>query len=84
VDGPGRGPIVSAAETAERCCAVCGASLDGRRPQALYCSGACRADASRLRRLLSGQEVDGYRSVWDFLLNARKNRTDRQPETAAV
>jgi hypothetical protein len=60
----------------ERCCAMCGTSLDGRRSSAIYCGGACRADASRLRRLLSGQQVDGYCSVWDFLQAIERKRTD--------
>jgi hypothetical protein len=33
-----------------RRCAHCGRSLDGGRRQARYCSGACRAAASRARR----------------------------------
>ena len=33
-----------------RCCALCGESIDGRRPQAKYCSGSCRAAVSRERR----------------------------------
>lgn len=32
-----------------RRCENCGASLDGRRRQARYCGGRCRAEASRLR-----------------------------------
>lgn len=62
---------------------MCGASLDGRRSTAIYCGGACRADASRLRRLLSGQQVDGYRSVWDFLLAMQRKRTDARVPTLA-
>ena len=33
------------------CCPICGASLDGLRSDATYCSPACRMEASRLRRL---------------------------------
>ena len=38
-------------------CARCGRSLDGRRRHAIYCSGACRAAASRARqpRVLDGE-----------------------------
>jgi ribosome-binding protein aMBF1 (putative translation factor) len=32
-----------------RSCAYCGTAIDGRRPQAKYCCGACRAAASRVR-----------------------------------
>ena len=32
-------------------CPICGASLDGLRSDATYCSPACRMEASRLRRL---------------------------------
>ncbi len=32
-----------------RTCANCGTSLDGYRPQAIYCGGPCRAAASRKR-----------------------------------
>ena len=32
-----------------RACAHCGGSLDGRRRQAIYCGGPCRAAASRAR-----------------------------------
>jgi len=42
-----------------RACPVCGQSLDGRRPQTRCCSAACRAEASRLRRLLAGRPVNG-------------------------
>jgi hypothetical protein len=32
-----------------RTCQHCGASLEGRRRQAIYCGGPCRAAASRAR-----------------------------------
>lgn len=35
--------------TAERTCSTCGASLAGRRPDARYCSPACRRAAARRR-----------------------------------
>lgn len=61
-----------------RRCPVCGDSLDGMRAHARYCSGACRAEASRLRRLLDGSPADGFQSVADRLdrMTERK-RTER-------
>jgi hypothetical protein len=35
-------------------CLLCGAPLKSRRPHARHCSGACRAEASRLRAILRG------------------------------
>lgn len=60
------------AVTAERVCGVCGASLAGRRAHARYCRGACRAEASRLRRILAGQEADGWASLPARQAAARK------------
>lgn len=43
-----------------RTCAHCGMSIDGYRPQAIYCGGPCRAAASRKRateRPRDGQSV---------------------------
>lgn len=57
----------------ERRCGICGASLAGRRADARSCSAACRAEASRLRRLLAGNPVDGYGSV--FERSAARKRT---------
>ncbi len=59
----------------ERCCPICGAALDGRRRDALYCGGPCRAEASRVRRLWAGQKVDGYRDPAEY--SARHKRTER-------
>lgn len=55
------------AAATERACVVCGGSLEGRRPQTRTCSPACRAEASRLRRLLAGDAVDGFSSLADRL-----------------
>lgn len=55
-----------------RHCPVCGTTLDARRRHARYCGGACRAEASRLRRLLVGQEVDGFASLADRRARRRK------------
>ena len=41
-------------------CRVCGASLEGRRRQALTCSASCRRGARGLRAILAGAEVEGY------------------------
>lgn len=46
-------------------CPVCGASLDGRRADAVYCSNGCRQEAYRFRRLLAGRPVGRYVSVSD-------------------
>ena len=50
-----------------RVCALCGGDLSGRRRDAVFCSRICRAEASRIRRLLSGLEVDGYKSLAERL-----------------
>lgn len=60
-----------------RTCPICGTSLEGRRKHARFCSAPCRAEGSRLRRLLSGREVDGYGSVARDL---RENAHDRPRE----
>ena len=56
-----------------RVCVICGAPLDGRRRSARYCTPKCRIEASRLRRLLDGEAIDGYTS-----LNAYLNRRKRE------
>jgi hypothetical protein len=53
-------------------CGICAASLDGRRADARFCSGACRAEASRLRRILSGEGADGYATLADRQAAAQK------------
>jgi hypothetical protein len=55
-----------------RACRLCGASLMGRRPHARYCSGACRAEASRLRAILRGSKSSPYSSVAERLKVAEK------------
>jgi len=40
-----------------RLCAFCEESIDGRRPQARFCSGACRTAASRARASDSTSEA---------------------------
>lgn len=44
-------------------CVVCDAPWGGMRSDARHCSGACRAEASRLRAILAGSEAVPYRSV---------------------
>jgi hypothetical protein len=43
--------------TAARTCAVCGASLDGRRSHAVYCSSSCRGAAWATRRLAAAEKA---------------------------
>jgi hypothetical protein len=52
--------VTVAGPRVDRVCAVCGSSLSGHRKDARSCSPVCRAEASRLRRLLRGESVDGY------------------------
>jgi hypothetical protein len=55
-----------------RACVICGASLAGARRHALVCSGKCRAEASRLRWILSGAEADGCRTLPELGWQRRK------------
>lgn len=69
----------------DRACPVCGADLEGRRRDARYCGGACRAEGSRLQRLLAGRTVDGFVSVGDRLDRMRPHtRTEREHGTRAA
>ena len=54
-------------------CPICGALLSGLRSDAVYCSSACRAEASRRRRLVDGRVVEGYRDIESYI--ARQRRT---------
>ena len=49
-----------------RRCAVCGLSLQGRRKDARYCSGPCRAEASR-KRAAKKPRTD-WDDLWDSLV----------------
>src|SRR5204863_1444704 len=51
----------------ERVCCLCDRSLEGKRPHARFCSGACRAKASRIRKVLSGSPGQKYRSLAQML-----------------
>ena len=57
-----------------RCCPVCGAALDGLRGDATYCGAACRAEASRRRRLESGPVDDPRHRATLGAPNRRTNR----------
>ncbi len=48
-------------------CRYCAAPMRWKRRSAVYCGSACRADASRLRRLLDGVPIDHYTSVEAFI-----------------
>jgi len=61
-----------------RSCVVCGTSLEGRRSDALHCDPPCRAEASLLRRILSGSDGVPYRSV-EERLEARRMPVRRRP-----
>ncbi len=63
---------------ADRVCALCGASLQGRRSDAIFCSPSHRAEGSRLSRLLRSETVDGYSSVMERL-EAIQKRTNGLP-----
>jgi hypothetical protein len=47
----------------ERVCCVCGTSLAAHRPHARHCSGACRAEASRIKAILAGKYSGRYISL---------------------
>jgi len=53
---------------------VCGASLGGMRSHARYCGPPCRAEASRVSRILRGEQADGYRTL-EERLEASQKRT---------
>ena len=46
-------------EQAQRTCDVCGASLEGKRRDARYCSAACRQYAYRRRKERGDNEAHG-------------------------
>jgi hypothetical protein len=62
-------------------CALCGASLEGKRDDARHCSSACRVEAWRLRRLLEGRPVGRYASAHDRMAAyGRPRRGSRSQE----
>jgi hypothetical protein len=60
-----------------RRCPVCSASLAGRRRQTRYCSGKCRAEASREERILSGAGADGYQTLPEYRARRRTAQVAR-------
>jgi hypothetical protein len=58
---------------AQRRCAVCGASLDGRRRDAVYCSPGCRREQGRIRAVLAGRSDGPYSTLAD-LAERRQSR----------
>ncbi len=54
-------------EPLKRHCPVCGTDLAAKRSDARFCGGRCRAEASRLSRLLAGADADGWGSVEERL-----------------
>lgn len=66
--------------TANRVCPVCGASLDGRRSDAIYDTPACRREANMIARQLSGEPDTGYRSLDEYV----KRRTRRANDVAEL
>jgi hypothetical protein len=74
---------VAVATAVERRCPVCGESLDGRRPQAVYCGESCRVQASRSRA------ADASETFWTGVgsirrRERRKTRNARFPRDAAT
>jgi hypothetical protein len=55
---------------------MCGYSLAGYRRDARACSGACRAEASRLKAILNGSKSVPYSSLAERL-DAAQKRTRR-------
>lgn len=55
-----------------------------KRRTAIYCGSSCRADASRLLRLLQGGPVDHYASVAAFIATRhRRNAAVAVPSSAS-
>lgn len=55
-------------------CPICGGSMDGKRSSARTCGGSCRAELSRLERILHGREADGVPSIKVWLERRRYKR----------
>jgi hypothetical protein len=53
-------------------CALCAASLDGLRPDARFCSPACRVEAGRIRAILSPSNHEAWASLRSRLEAAQK------------
>lgn len=68
----GRGEGDGAGDMTERLCPVCGASLEGRRSDAVTCGPACRRERSRARRLAAGKPDGGYLTLGQWLDRRRR------------
>ena len=49
-----------------RTCLNCGISIEGRRTNAIYCGGPCRAEASRKRA--AQKPATAWDDLWDSLI----------------
>lgn len=63
-----------------RHCPICGGEMSHHRVDAFVCGPSCRAELSRIKRLLSGQPVDRRESLADHL-ESRRKRTQPPLET---
>jgi hypothetical protein len=59
-------------------CAFCNDCIDGRRPQARFCSGACRASASRQRA------VEKASAVEPLVMPSTARETAQEPHSGAM
>jgi hypothetical protein len=66
----------------ERCCGLCGTSLDGLRPHARFCSRACRVEAGRIRAILSPSNAEAWVSLKSRLESAQK--ASERPEIGSL
>jgi hypothetical protein len=65
-----------------RCCAVCGASLDGRHRETLTCSASCRRELARYKAVLAGR-ADGPYSTLQKLAERRRQGRAKRSEAGA-
>ena len=63
----------------DRVCPVCGASLAGRRSDAIYDRPACRREGNRVLRLAAGKPDTGYITLEQYE-QRRRNRANDQVE----
>lgn len=68
-----------------RRCRLCGFAIEHLRADSGFCGDACRAEASRLRRILTGETVNGYETLADRFeaFRAEQKRCWRDFTTAA-
>jgi hypothetical protein len=57
-------------------CSYCGDPLGRKRTDARFCSASHRSEASRQRRLLSGEIVDGCDSLAEYLERRQRRTSD--------